>query len=124
MKKLIILLALLIIPSICQAEILDNFKEMRYRLESGVNFRDFNTAYQQLYIDYRKTNDPKYKDLMDLYTGLKQIWANRIDNIYDVQVENRFVAKYPDNQCYTIRGMLIGDITCATLKWSEKLEKQ
>jgi len=122
-KKLIILLCLLFIPSVCSAEILDDFKSMRYRLEAGTNFRDYSTAYQQLYIEYRKSNNPKYQDLMNLYKELTESWAENIEG-GSVTNYSSFVTKYRDNSCDASKLTSVSVLLCYTVKSAIKIENE
>ena len=123
MKKLLfIMCCLLIMPSVCNAELLDNFKELRYRLEAGTNFRDYNTAYQDLYIAYRKANNDKYKELMDLYSSFRDVWD---DQIQGNSMDNRanFYKKYHNQSCkQTLDQSAILSYICDTIKYAPKLE--
>ena len=123
MKKIILVLVFLLIPQICFATdpMLEKFQELRYRLEAGTTFRDYNTAYQDVYIQYRKTNDEKYKELMELYTALRDIWSDYASKNYVSPWHNLFDKKFPTEGCNP-RQSIIDGFDCKTIKASQKLE--
>lgn len=123
MKKIILVLVFLLIPQICFAAdpMLEKFQELRYRLEAGTTFRDYNTAYQDVYIQYRKTNDEKYKELMELYTDFRSVWNEYISDYSHIDVINAFDKKYPINTCNPRKSSIDG-YDCKTIEWAKKLE--
>jgi len=123
MKRLIILLCLLIVPSICQAEILDDFKTMRYRLEAGTTFATYKIEYQNLYIAYRKTESTKYKELIDLYSGVQDVWNERANDTGLGQFF-KFNDKYKKQSCYVSNEPLMSGVFCTAIEVAKDLEKQ
>lgn len=125
MKKIILVLVFLLIPQICFAAdpMLEKFQELRYRLEAGTTFRDYNTAYQDVYIQYRKTNDEKYKELMELYKNLVIMWDYANGSYMSIDDVNKYYEKYPAKECslHPSQG-LANQYICHTLVWSKKLE--
>jgi hypothetical protein len=124
MKKLIILLCLLIVPSICQAEILDDFKTMRYRLEAGTTFATYKIEYQNLYIAYRKTESTKYKDLIGLYSGLQDVWNEEAQGYNGTTEYYKFYNKFKPYRCNIPNSTIMGEILCTAIKAATELEKQ
>ena len=53
---------------------LNKFEELRRRLESGLSYKEYIMAAQQLYMDYMKNNTDKYRELVKLYMDLKDRW--------------------------------------------------
>ena len=123
MKKIVLVLAFLLVPQICFASdpMLEKFQELRYRLEAGTTFRDFNTAYQDVYIQYRKANDEKYKELLELYTDFRDVWNYYIDSDYKTRPMNEFNRKYPVSGCKVLNSPIDG-YDCKTIQWAKKLE--
>ena len=123
MKKIVLVLVFLLIPQICFAAdpMLERFQELRYRLEAGTTFRDFNTHYQDVYIQYRKANDEKYKELLELYTDFREYWASWVRSDTTSEIINNFDRKYPITNCNPLKSSIDG-YDCKTIQWAKKLE--
>lgn len=95
MKKFLLFLLIMLIMPCVSAEtpkgndtiqLISKYTEARYRLEAGINYNDFNTVRQSLYVDTKIYLD-KYPDtdikqdldyLINAYTDTADIWKNRI----------------------------------------------
>lgn len=92
MKKIfIILLIMLVMPyanaaTPSKSELIqtnDKFKEASYRLESGIDYRDFSTLASDLYVIARKFNDTfpddenglRFIEMAKMYNFTKEMWS-------------------------------------------------
>lgn len=100
-KMLLTLLCFLMFTSSCFAatarEVLDNYKDIEYSLESGINFRDYSDMYQKAYLAYRRweegVTDEAMKDAFMRvnvrYHAIKTVWHGSIydEHWYPSEVE-------------------------------------
>lgn len=127
MKKILILFVMLtfLSPGLCLAAdpMLEKFIDMRLRLESGTNYRDYSTAYQNLYIDYKKSNTDKYDKLLELYKDFRDVWYN---HIYEEGsfTYGKFMDKYPlTNNCAGKYFNVMPTLLCGLIPTAKELEK-
>lgn len=105
---------------------LNRFKELRARLEAGLSYKEYLSAAQQLYLDYKKANGDKYHDLIKLYMDLKDRWyAEILSNTsrYDYYDYLVWKAKYDQlTHCFNLGKTNIKNAICEVLEKSIALE--
>lgn len=106
--------------------ILNKFAELRRRLESGLSYKEYIMATQQLYADCMKNNSGKYRELIKLYMDLKDRWYAEITsnnahfNYYDYLV---WKTKYNKmTECFNLRKANIKNSICEVLEKSIHIE--
>jgi hypothetical protein len=107
--------------------LLDKFQEMHRRLAAGLSYRDYFQAYQQLYSAYKKENTEKYRDLIDLYKNLWDLWYAEMHSNhsrYDYYDYLVFRAKYDNiTECFNVGKINIKNAICTVLEKSLEIEK-